>query len=79
MDERKDGLDFISNWHERYNLAVFSLGREMDVPVVDITTPFLLRTNYFDYICRDGIHPNEKGHEIMAERLLEDNKRFNPI
>ena len=71
--------DFISNWHERYNLAVFSLGREMDVPVVDITTPFLLRTNYFDYICRDGIHPNEKGHEIMAERLLEDNKRFNPI
>ena len=58
-------------WHERYNLAVFSLGREMDVPVVDITTPFLLRPDYFDFICRDGIHPNEKGHEIMAERLRE--------
>ncbi len=53
--------DFISNWHERYNLAVFSLGR----------TPFLLRPDYFDFICRDGIHPNEKGHEIMAERLRE--------
>ena len=63
--------DFIGNWHERYNLAVFSLGREMDVPVVDITTPFLLRPDYFDFICRDGIHPNEKGHEIMAERLRE--------
>ena len=63
--------DFIGNWHEQYNLAVFSLGRKLDVPVVDITTPFLLRPDYFDFICRDGIHPNEKGHEIMAERLRE--------
>jgi lysophospholipase L1-like esterase len=67
--------DCVGNWHEQYNLAVFSLGQVLGVPVVDITTPFLLRPDYFNFICRDGIHPNERGHAIMAEWLLGNNRQ----
>ena len=67
MDGKKD---FIGNWHERYNLEVFRLAREMDIPLIDLTTPFLVRTDYFRFICRDGIHPNAEGHKLMAEALM---------
>jgi len=61
---------FITQWHEHYNLAVFSLAQEMDVPVIDITTPFLVRNNVSDYICPDGIHPNERGHSLIKEAVM---------
>ncbi len=67
MDGKKD---FIGNWHERYNLEVFRLAREMDIPLIDLTTPFLVQTDYFRFICRDGIHPNAEGHKLMAEALM---------
>ena len=43
---------------------------EMDIPLIDLTTPFLVRTDYFRFICRDGIHPNAEGHKLMAEALM---------
>ena len=61
----------ISNWHEVYNLQVFRLGYEMQVPVIDITTPFLSQHDYRDYICEDGMHPNEKGHALIARTVEE--------
>lgn len=61
----------ICNWHEVYNLQVFRLGYEMHVPVVDITTPFLRQHDYRDYICEDGMHPNEKGHALIAATVEE--------
>lgn len=61
--------DFIGNWHEQFNLEVLRLARELDVPLVDLTTPFLVRHDYFAFICRDGIHPNAEGHLLMAGAL----------
>lgn len=61
--------DFVGNWHEQFNLEVFRLAREMDVPLIDITTPLLVRQDYFSFICRDGIHPNDEGHSLMADAL----------
>ena len=61
--------DFIGNWHEQFNLEVMRLARELDVPLIDLTTPFLVRQDYFTLICRDGIHPNEGGHQLMAGAL----------
>lgn len=59
----------IYRWHEHYNLAVFHLARKLEVPIVDITTPFLENLHYGDYLCLDGIHPNERGHKLIAAAI----------
>lgn len=62
---------FITNWHERYNIEVFKLAINNDIPIIDITSKFLEEKNYTKYLCEDGIHPNEKGHKVIAEAIKE--------
>ena len=61
----------IDRWHEMYNMAVFRLGALKRVPVIDITSVFLEKKDYSDYICEDGIHPNEKGHGLIESAIME--------
>lgn len=60
----------IDRWHSRYNMEIFRLGSEKRVPVIDITSAFLEKKDYFEYICKDGIHPNERGHELIASAIM---------
>lgn len=60
---------FIYQWHEMYNLELFKMARQLQVPIADITSPFLESTHYSDYLCADGIHPNERGHALIADAL----------
>ena len=60
---------FIYQWHEMYNVELFKMANQLHVPIVDITTPFLESVNYSDYLCGDGIHPNERGHALIADAL----------
>jgi len=72
-------VDFIGHWHDMYNMAVWKLGAHKKVPVIDITSPFLSRKDYRDFLCSDGIHPNEDGHRIIADAIcdyVETNKTF---
>ncbi|MBO4744684.1 MAG: SGNH/GDSL hydrolase family protein [Bacteroidales bacterium] len=59
----------ISYWHESYNIQLFKLAQQKHVPIIDITTPFMLKSNYCDYLCSDGMHPNEKGHLLIANTI----------
>lgn len=70
---------FISNWHERYNLEVFKLAINNNIPIIDITSKFLEKKKYENYLCEDGIHPNEDGHKIIANAIQEhiENKNIN--
>lgn len=70
---------FISNWHERYNLEVFKLAINNNIPIIDITSKFLEKKKYENYLCEDGIHPNEDGHKIIADAIQEhiENKNIN--
>lgn len=65
-------VDHIYRWHEMYNLAVVRLAGETHTPLVDITSPFLETKGYQSLICGDGIHPNERGHELISRILNED-------
>ena len=69
---------FITNWHERYNIEVFKLAINNDIPIIDITSKFLEEKNYTKYLCEDGIHPNEEGHKVIAEAIKEhiENKKI---
>ena len=59
--------EFIYRWHEIYNVKVCNIASEYKIPIIDIRSAFLERRNYSDLLCNDGIHPNEKGHEMIAE------------
>lgn len=61
----------IDRWHGMYNMAVFRLGAMKKVPVIDITSVFLEKKNYSEYICEDGIHPNERGHGLIEGAIME--------
>lgn len=61
----------IDRWHERYNMEIFRLGALKRVPVIDITSVFLERKDYSNYICDDGIHPNEHGHALIEGAIID--------
>ena len=61
----------IDRWHGMYNMAVFRLGAMKKIPVIDITSVFLEKKNYSEYICEDGIHPNERGHGLIEGAIME--------
>lgn len=54
-------------WQERYNAMVLNVASEKQLDIIDVRSEFLLSSDYRDYICEDGIHPNEKGQELIAE------------
>ncbi len=58
--------EYIYRWHEMYSIETEQLARHNDVPLIDIRTPFLRMKNYTDYLCEDGIHPNESGHALIS-------------
>ena len=64
-------VNYINNWHEQYNLEIFNIGMTEDVRVIDISTVFLKQRNLSAYYCADGMHPNEKGHQLIAEAIKE--------
>lgn len=76
----KGDVHFISNWHESYNISVFKVAAAAGAQVIDITSAFLRTPNYNNLLCADGIHPNEDGHKIIAQRIKEYvEERFSSI
>lgn len=57
--------DMIYRWQEYYAGICEKLAREKACPVIDLRTPFLIRHDYGELICADGIHPTDKGHELI--------------
>ena len=59
----------LSRWHEYYCTLVREVANHTGCPLVDLHTPFLLRHDFKSLICADGVHPTQKGHDLI-ERLL---------
>ncbi|MBO4689075.1 MAG: SGNH/GDSL hydrolase family protein [Clostridiales bacterium] len=73
----REDRQYITNWHERYNIEIFKLAIANEVPVIDITSVFLEKKNYSYYLCEDGIHPNVKGHRLIAQAIKDHVTRRN--
>ena len=64
-------VGIISRWHESYNRALFMVAGQTNSHIIDITTPFdTYRGNLKSLYCQDGIHPNIKGHKLIAETII---------
>jgi len=61
--------EYIYRFHEIYNVRVCNIAADYNIPLIDIRSAFLEKRNYSEYLCGDGIHPNEKGHAIIAETI----------
>lgn len=61
----------IYRWHEMYHLVVCELAAEFKIKLLDLRLPFLQAGNYQDYYCLDGMHPNQKGQELMLKAVLD--------
>lgn len=64
-------IHYIYEYHSGYNKVVTELAGEYSLPMIDLRSEFLRQPNYTDLLCSDGIHPNEKGHELIAQ-IIED-------
>lgn len=56
-------------WHERYNSAIVKIAEETSTRLIDIRGAFLEYPDFTKFICKDGIHPNEQGHKIIADAI----------
>ena len=63
--------EYIYRWQERYDIAVRETAAMLNVKLFDIRNRFLQERRIGDLMSVDGIHPNEKGHALIAETALE--------
>jgi len=68
----------IRTYHDMYSLAVYEIAYQERVPVLDITSPFLTNRDYLPYLCMDGIHPSQQGHNLIAASVENQLRRIMP-
>ena len=63
-------VQMIYRFHELYSNEVSKFALENDLPLIDVRVEFLTRRNLKELISSDGIHPSEKGYDLLR-RIFE--------
>lgn len=50
---------------ESYSLAITGLAASEHCRYAPVREAFLSQRRFLDFLCADGIHPNERGHQLM--------------
>jgi acyl-CoA thioesterase I len=58
-------------WQERYSSAIGRIAERTKTRCIDVRAAFLRSADFQSLICRDGIHPNESGHALIARTVLD--------
>ena len=58
-------------WQERYNSAIISIAQETKTRWIDVRSAFLKTPDFRQFLCLDGIHPNNQGHKLIADKIME--------
>lgn len=61
----------LSRWQESYNTAVERLAVLTGTPILDLRRDFLLSHEYKSLMSYDGIHPTDRGHDLIEEKICE--------
>ncbi|MEA5014698.1 MAG: SGNH/GDSL hydrolase family protein [Candidatus Limiplasma sp.] len=68
----------IYHWQERYTIAMRRAAHATSCPLLDLRDTMLARQDYAQLMCLDGIHPNDGGHKLLADVVVELAKRSLP-
>jgi len=63
--------EHIYRHQERYSNAACRVASDLRVPLIDVREKFLLQRNIRNFLCIDGIHPNEEGQRLIHEVLAK--------
>jgi acyl-CoA thioesterase-1 len=58
-------------WQEKYSYTAEQIANFYGIHMVNVRSAFLDQTNYRDFICEDGIHPNEKGQALIEQTFVD--------
>lgn len=58
-------------WQEKYSSAIQKIAEETHTKWIDVRGAFLQYPDFTKFICLDGIHPNEDGHKIIANKVMD--------
>lgn len=58
---------FIYRHQELYSRAIESVARSYNLYIINVRDAFLSIGKYSDYLCEDGIHPNELGQAVIKQ------------
>lgn len=58
-------------WQEKYSNTVLNIAKETNTKWIDIRKAFLQHPDFTKLLCLDGIHPNEIGHKIIANKIID--------
>jgi len=71
-------IENIYYWHERYNSAVWEVINQTKSLMIDIRKSFLEDKNYKRFLCADGIHLNQDGHNLVKETIMNNALIYKP-
>ncbi len=59
-------VNIIYRFQERYSLVITNVAMQHNVKLFDLRKDLLEIHDYDNYLCRDGIHLNENGHQLIS-------------
>ena len=65
-------INHIYRYHEMYSLIIQRIAREYGCILYDLRSAFLSKWNNGDYVCEDGVHPNDLGQALIGETILSE-------
>ncbi|MDD2575060.1 MAG: SGNH/GDSL hydrolase family protein [Acholeplasmataceae bacterium] len=64
-------IEQITRHQSRYSNAIVEVANLKKVELVNVRNAFLSTRSYLTYICKDGIHPNQKGGKLVLDVFLD--------
>lgn len=63
-------INRIYHYQECYSVALMEIAKRENCDIIDIRTPMIYSKDFPNLMCKDGIHPNELGHKVIADTLV---------
>lgn len=69
-------VEHIYEHHKSYSQAICQIAKDFCCPLVNVREFFMEYGRPDSLLCLDGIHPNQKGQEIMAEAFIRFAEKY---
>lgn len=62
--------NMLGRWQEYYSNLAQQVAMETNCPIIDLRSEFLKTRNYNELISEDGIHPTQKGYDLIVDKII---------